>query len=146
MLPLGGNKLCAGPGGTPGTSLGGRGAALGELEKNWALATAGSAASHKAAATTSWPPRPDLVPPVTMGQGFDRNRGKFMPRASGPIPKFVSARGTLGYELRNLRTTSNSMVLVPLFEPEVRDRICRTVGANFGFGALVPFVSLTGLC
>src|SRR5439155_2589216 len=22
------------------------------------------------------------------------------------------------------------------FEPEVRDRICRTVGANFGFGAL----------
>jgi hypothetical protein len=28
------------------------------------------------------------------------------------------------------------MVLVPLFEPEVRDRICRTVCANFGFGAL----------
>jgi len=28
---------------------------------------------------------------------------------SGPIPKFVSYRGTLVYELRNLRTTSNSM-------------------------------------
>src|SRR5262245_32965896 len=28
--------------------------------------------------------------------------------ASGPIPKFVSARGTFRYELRNLRTTSNS--------------------------------------
>src|SRR5438105_9956232 len=56
---------------------------------------------------------------------------------SGPIPKFVSYRRTLVYELRNLRTTSNSMTLVPLFEPEVRDRICRTMCANFGFGALV---------
>src|SRR5262245_46118150 len=78
MLPLGGNRLCAGPGGTPGTSLGGRGAGLGELEKNWALATAGSAASHKAAATTSWHPRPDLVPPVPQGQGFDRHTGTFL--------------------------------------------------------------------
>jgi hypothetical protein len=36
------------------------------------------------------------------------------PRTSGPIPKFVNARGILQYELRNLRTTSNSMNLVRL--------------------------------
>ncbi len=29
------------------------------------------------------------------------------------------------------------MILVPLLKPEVRDRICRTMCANFGFGALV---------
>jgi hypothetical protein len=33
------------------------------------------------------------------------------------------------------------MILVP-FEPEVRDRICRSLCANFGFGALVAFVVL----
>jgi hypothetical protein len=32
--------------------------------------------------------------------------------ASGPIPKFVSVRGTFRYELRNQRTTSNFMILV----------------------------------
>jgi hypothetical protein len=57
------------------------------------------------------------------------------PATSGPIPKFVSTRDTFSYELRNLRTTSNFIILVP-FEPEVRDRICCTVCANFGFGAL----------
>ena len=31
---------------------------------------------------------------------------------SGPIPKFVSTRGTFRYELWNLRTTSNCMILV----------------------------------
>src|SRR5262245_33815500 len=41
-------------------------------------------------------------------------------------------------KLRNLRTTSNSMILVPLFEPDGRDRICRKVGANFGFGVAAP--------
>ena len=56
---------------------------------------------------------------------------------SGPIPKFVSYRGTLVYELRNLRTTSNSMILVPLLNPKFADRICRTMCANFGFGARV---------
>jgi hypothetical protein len=35
-----------------------------------------------------------------------------VPRNSGPIPKFVSVRGTLKYELRNQRTTSNFMILV----------------------------------
>src|SRR5215475_6717471 len=33
---------------------------------------------------------------------------------SGPIPKFASFRGTFSCELRNPRTTSNSMLLVPL--------------------------------
>ena len=33
-------------------------------------------------------------------------------RPSGPIPKFVSIRGTFRYELRNQRTTSNFMILV----------------------------------
>jgi hypothetical protein len=31
---------------------------------------------------------------------------------SGPIPKFASARVTFRCELRNLRTTSNFMILV----------------------------------
>jgi hypothetical protein len=69
--------------------LGGRGAALGEFEKNCASATPGRTASHKAAATTSWPPRPVLVPPVLMAELFDRNRGKFMPREG----RFVSLTG-----------------------------------------------------
>jgi hypothetical protein len=30
----------------------------------------------------------------------------------GPIPKFVSIRGTFRYELRNQMTTSNFMILV----------------------------------
>jgi hypothetical protein len=41
-----------------------------------------------------------------------------MSSTSGPIPKFVSTRGTFRYELRNLRTTSNSMILVPLLNPK----------------------------
>ena len=50
-------RLCAGPGGTEGTSSGGRGAnELSEPLKNWALAAADSAASHMPVATTSWPP------------------------------------------------------------------------------------------
>src|SRR5437764_15445396 len=56
--------------------------------------------------------------------------------ASVPIPKFANLCGTLQCELRNQRDTSNSMVLVPLFEPEVRNRFCSTTCANFGFGAL----------
>jgi hypothetical protein len=51
-----------------------------------------------------------------------------------PIPKFASACGTLSCELRNQRDTSNSMILVPLFEPEVRNRTrgkgVRTSGAG----------------
>ena len=56
---------------------------------------------------------------------------------SGPIPKFVSCCRTLVYELRNLRTTSNSMILVPLLNPKFAIAFCRTMCANFGFGALV---------
>jgi len=33
-------------------------------------------------------------------------------RISGPIPKFASSRVTFRCELRNLRTTSNFMILV----------------------------------
>src|SRR5205807_6511627 len=39
-----------------------------------------------------------------------------------PSPKFASTRGAFGGELRHLRTTSNSMILVP-FEPDVRDHL-----------------------
>src|SRR5712691_4961542 len=53
-----------------------------------------------------------------------------------PIPKFARARGTISCELRNQRDTSNSMILVPLFESEVRNCPCSTMRANFGFGAL----------
>ena len=52
--------------------------------------------------------------------------------ASGPIPKFVSTRGAFRYELRNLRTTSNSMMLVPLLNPKfaiaLAARCARTSG------------------
>src|SRR5207302_11126922 len=36
--------------------------------------------------------------------------------ASAPIPKFASLRGTLSCELRNQRSTSKFMILVPLFD------------------------------
>src|SRR3981189_748626 len=39
---------------------------------------------------------------------YDKSKVK----PSGPIPKFVSTRGTFVYELRNLRATSNAMILV----------------------------------
>ena len=41
-----------------------------------------------------------------------RSRRCWPDRASGPIPKFASLCGTLVCELRNIRTTSNSMILV----------------------------------
>src|SRR2546428_12151646 len=46
-----------------------------------------------------------------------------IPGTSVPIPKFANIFGTLSCELRNQRDTSNSMILVPLFEPEVCNRI-----------------------
>jgi hypothetical protein len=39
-----------------------------------------------------------------------------MDATSGPIPKFVLSCGTIVYELRNQRTTSKHMILVPLFD------------------------------
>src|SRR2546421_12965000 len=54
--------------------------------------------------------------------------------ASGPIPKFGSSCGTLVYELRNLRTTSNSIFLVPLLNPKFAiafaARCARTSGSG----------------
>jgi len=40
------------------------------------------------------------------------SRGRRKRLASGPIPKFVSTRGTFRYELRNQRSTSNFMIPV----------------------------------
>jgi hypothetical protein len=55
-------------------------------------------------------------------------------RPSVPIPKFASACGTLGSELRNQRDTSNSMVLVPLLNPkfatDLAARCVRTSGSG----------------
>src|SRR5262249_61040466 len=70
-LPLGGMRLCAGPGAADGTSSGGRGAnELSEPLKNCAPAAADSTASHMPVATTSWPPLQVLVPPMPMDRGF----------------------------------------------------------------------------
>src|SRR5262245_60508115 len=53
---------------------------------------------------------------------------------SGPIPKFVSERVASAYELRNQRTTSNSMILVPLLNPKFATafagRCARTSGSG----------------
>src|SRR6266540_3430578 len=37
-------------------------------------------------------------------------------RPSAPLPKFVIHRSTFSHELRKQRGTSNSMILVPLFD------------------------------
>ena len=55
---------------------------------------------------------------------------------SGPIPKFASTLGKFRCELRKLRTTSNSMILVPLLNPKFAIKLAFTLCANFGFGAL----------
>ena len=67
----------------------------------------------------------------------DQGRGLLRQGSRGlvaPIPKFVSARGTFGDELRNLRTTSNSMILVPLLNPRFASafaaRCARTSGSG----------------
>jgi hypothetical protein len=52
---------------------------------------------------------------------------------SGPSPKFVSTRVTFRYESKDNWQLYDS---IAPFELEVRDRICRAVCANFGFGAL----------
>src|SRR5258705_10422658 len=56
---------------------------------------------------------------------------------SGPIPKFVRARCILRYELRNLRTTSNSMNLVRLLNLRFLNELAATNGRNLKFAALV---------
>ena len=52
-----------------------------------------------------------FVPVTCAAAGTVRARSESV--TSGPIPKFVSSRGTFRYELRNPRTTSNSIILVP---------------------------------
>jgi len=73
------------------------------------------------------------------GSGETRGDGALKSRyaqhaTSGPIPKVVSTRSTLRYELRNLRTTSNSMILVPLLNPKfaiaLAARCARTSGSG----------------
>ena len=61
--------LWDGPGGTDGTSLGGR--IEGKPLKDWAFAATGKAASHKPATQTNgpktnWAPHPRLVPAILM--------------------------------------------------------------------------------
>src|SRR5258705_4444278 len=55
--------------------------------------------------------------------------------ASGPIPKFVNARGILRYELRNLRTTSNSMNRVRLLNLRFLNELAAANGRNLKFAA-----------
>src|SRR5258705_3823531 len=55
---------------------------------------------------------------------------------SGPIPKLVNARGIIWYELRNLRTTSNSMNLVRLLNLRFLNELAATSDRNLKFAAL----------
>jgi hypothetical protein len=50
-------------------------------------------------------------------------RGKVHHSTSVPIPKFATVRGTLRSELQKSKDTSNSMILVRLFEFEVPKRM-----------------------
>ena len=67
--------------------------------------------------------------------------------ASVSILKFVNARGILRYELRNLRTTSNSMNLVRLLNLRFLNELAATNDRNLKFAALehVPFISTQAL-
>src|SRR6266545_4728524 len=56
--------------------------------------------------------------------------------ASGPIPKFVSTCHTFRYELRNLRTTSTSMILVRFLNLKFLNELAAS-DRNFKFTALV---------
>ena len=47
-----------------------------------------------------------------IAEGLSRAARRYIIGTSGPIPKFASLCGTLVCELRNLRTTSNFMILV----------------------------------
>src|ERR1043166_621428 len=47
---------------------------------------------------------------------YFRVRSAFTAAASAPFPKFVIRRSTLCHELRKTRSTSKSMILVPLFD------------------------------
>src|SRR5215467_12453531 len=57
-------------------------------------------------------------------------------RPSARFSKFVIQRGTLGHELRKPKGTSNSMILVPLFDLKFLRRTCGTRCRNFKSAAL----------
>src|SRR5262249_58859997 len=60
------------------------------------------------------------------------------PRPSARFSKFVIQRGTFEYELRKPKGTSNSMILVPLFDLKFLRRTRGTRCRNFKSAALVP--------
>ncbi len=57
---------------------------------------------------------------------------------SGPIPKFATTRGTFRCELRNLRTTSNSMISSAVLNLKFLNELAASYDRNFKFTALVP--------
>src|SRR5204863_2849309 len=59
------------------------------------------------------------------------------PGSSGPIPKFVTTRSTLRCELRNLRTTSNSMISSAVLNLKFLNELAASYDRNFKFTALV---------
>src|ERR1700682_5809823 len=58
-------------------------------------------------------------------------------QASGPIPKFATTRGTFSCELRNLRTTSNSMISSAVLNLKFLHELAASYDRNFKFPALV---------
>jgi hypothetical protein len=56
---------------------------------------------------------------------------------SGPIPKFATTRGTFRCELRNLRTTSNSMISSAVLNLKFLNELAASYDRNFKFTALV---------
>src|SRR5438045_9514192 len=58
------------------------------------------------------------------------------PLASAPLPKFVIHRSTFRHELRKQRGTSNSKILVPLFDLKFLKRVCGKSCRNFKSAAL----------
>ncbi len=55
---------------------------------------------------------------------------------SGPIPKFATTRGTFRCELRNLRTTSNSMISSAGLNLKFLNELAASYDRNFKFTAL----------
>src|SRR5919199_506245 len=73
-------------------------------------------------------------------RGYSRASPRWMqPRAR--FSKFVIQRGTLGNELRKPKGTSNSMILVPLFDLKFLKRTRGTRCRNFKSAALAHFFS-----
>src|SRR6266436_8400101 len=68
---------------------------------------------------------------------FSKSSSVVSSPASGPLPKFVIHRGTFRLELRKQRGTSNSMILVPLFDLKFLERVCGNCCRNFKAAALV---------